>query len=245
MQEDEFHLCTETGDRMKPDGLLSTAQALRYWELRQQALSHNLANADTHGFKAERVFARLVDEKLVEPEQMTDLTAGSLTETGSPLDLAIQGPGFFVVDTAAGERLTRGGAIEVDETGQLVIAQGHALLGEWGPITVPEGRIEIDATGTVRVEGREIERLRIETAPTATRMDREAAGLFVPGEERTVLEPIDRRVRQGFLEESNVSTIESMVEMIDVQRSFAAVQNGVRVIDGVLETIANRIGRAD
>lgn len=231
---------------MKPDGLLSAAHALRYWELRQQALAHNLANADTRGFKGERVFARLLGETQVAPEAATDLTPGTLTETRAPLDLAIEGAGFFVVETPEGERLTRGGTFEIDETGTLVTERGHAVLGERGRITVPEdARIEIDAMGAVLVDGREIGVLRVETVPAGARLEREAAGLFVPGAERIELAADERRVRQGYLEESNVNTIESMVEMINVQRSFAAVQNGVRVIDGMLDTIANRIGRVD
>lgn len=228
---------------MPMDGLRAAAQALRYWEVRQQVVSHNLANVDTKAFKAERVFARLLDENLVTAESATNFAPGTLTRTGNALDVALEGPGFFVVDTPAGERLTRGGAFRLDERGMLVDAGGRPVLGENGPMVLPPGQIEIDARGTVRVEGVEIGRLRLEAMPAGAPLVREGDGLFVPADERIALDPETRPVRQGFLEESNVSAIESLVEMITVQRNFAAVQNGMRVLDGVMNTIANEIGR--
>lgn len=228
---------------MRPDGLLAAAKALRYWEDRQQVLAHNLANADTPGFKAERVFARLIEGEGVVARTATDQSQGTLTPTGRPLDLAIDGPGFFVVDTPDGDRLTRGGAMHVDDVGRLVTAAGHPLLGEQGPIVVPPGAVEIDASGTVSVDGREVARLRMEAVPADVSLVRESGGLYRPDALRMPLDASQRRVRQGHLEESNVSPIESLVDMITVQRSFAAVQNSVRVMDDVMGTIANDLGR--
>src|SRR5690606_30697607 len=80
------------GAPMISDGLLAAARALRYWETRQQVLAHNLANVDTPGFKGERVFARLVEDRLVEAHSATDMSTGPLSPTGRPLDLALEGP---------------------------------------------------------------------------------------------------------------------------------------------------------
>jgi flagellar basal-body rod protein FlgG len=228
---------------MKPYGLYTAAHALRYWESRQQVAAHNLANVDTRGFKGERVFARLLGESYVAAETGTDYRPGSLTPTGGPLDLAFEGEGFFVVETPAGERLTRGGALRLDEVGQLVDQSGNAILGERGPIIVPPGKVEIDRLGVVRVDGGEVGRLRVEGVAPGVQLERDEAGRFVPDPTRTSLPFAERRVAQGHLEESNVNAIESMVELITVQRNFASVQNSVRVIDGVMDTIANQIGR--
>lgn len=228
---------------MIPGGLRSAAAALRYWEDRQQIVANNLANANTHGFKAERVFARLVGENLVAADTATDLTQGNLTSTGRPLDLALEGPGFFVIETADGERLIRGGAMHVDDAGRIVTARGEPLLGDDGPIVIPPGAVEIAADGEVRVEGRSVGRLRVEDVPPDATLAHAGAGRFLTDAARVPVDPDARQVRQGRLEESNVNPIESLVEMITVQRSFAAVQRSVRVIDEVMGTIANRIGK--
>lgn len=228
---------------MKPYGLNIAARALHYWEDRQQVAAHNLANVDTRGFKGERVFARMIGDALVTAEAATDDRPGTLTQTGNPLDLAFNGPGYFVVRTPEGERLTRGGAFTLDETGRIVDPSGNPLLGEEGEIVLPTGQVEVDARGVVRVDGVEVERLRIEVVAPGTQLERDAAGRFLPDPSRASLPEDERKVRQGFLEESNVNAIESMVELITIQRSFAAVQNSVRVIDGVMDTIANQIGR--
>lgn len=228
---------------MKPYGLYTAAHALHYWENRQKVAAHNLANVETSGFKAERVFARLIEESYVAAETETDFSEGKLTPTGRTLDLALEGPGFFVIETDLGERLIRGGSLRLDEIGRIVDPSGNPLLGERGEIFVPAGNLDIDAEGIVTVDGQEIDRIRVETVPPGTEMIREGAGRFLADVEPTPIAPIERRVRQGYLEESNVSAIESMVELIDIQRSFAAVQRTVLVNDGVLDTIVNQIGR--
>src|SRR5205085_4652182 len=93
-----------------PNGLSSAASALRYWERRQEIATNNLANTSTDGFKGERVFAKMLGDALPVAQTATDLRAGTLRQTGNPLDLAIPGQGFFVVDTPNGQRFTRGGA---------------------------------------------------------------------------------------------------------------------------------------
>jgi flagellar basal-body rod protein FlgF len=118
---------------MKTDGIASAASALRYWERRQEVASNNLANASTTGFKAERIFARLMGESLPVPDGMTDLREGEISATGNPLDLALHGDSFFVVGTPQGERFTRGGSFGVDARGFLVDGDGNQALGEKGP----------------------------------------------------------------------------------------------------------------
>ncbi|HEY8470463.1 MAG TPA: flagellar hook basal-body protein [Longimicrobiales bacterium] len=228
---------------MNTEPLRRAAQALYYWERRQEVLANNLANAETDGFKGMRVFGRLVQDALLAPETATDFRQGTLTPTGGPLDLAIEGDGFFVVQTPAGERLSRGGALRLDEAGRLVDGAGRPLLGEDGPIVVPPGTVQIDAGGTVRVDGTEVGRLRVERLPEGAEPQRDAGTLFVPGPVRVPVPEGERHVRQGFVERSNVDPLDSLVEMITVQRSYAAIERGIRVMDGVLERIANDIGR--
>jgi flagellar basal body rod protein FlgG len=231
---------------MKPPGLVAATQALRYWERRQEVVSNNLANADTTGFKGERVFASLLQGSqgsVVAPQRATDYRSGALTTTDAPLDLALEGDGFFVVRTPAGERLTRGGSFRLDANGMVTDLEGNALLGDGGPITVPPGKIEIRKDGVVRVEGKEVGRLRVETVPPGTQLQHDAGTRFLPDPTRTAMDPAARRVRQGTLEASNVDSVGSLVDLINIQRSYAAVQSTVKTFDGVMGTIANEIGK--
>jgi flagellar basal body rod protein FlgG len=230
---------------MGPGKLRDAASALRYWELRQQVAANNLANAETPGFKTERVFAHLLDNATVSIGAETDLRAGSLRPTGGPLDLALAGDThFLVVATPNGERLTRGGALRLGDDGRIVDAGGHAVLGDDGPIVVPDGAtLTVDKDGTVRGNGAALGRLRVETVADAQALQHEAGGLWRVDGPRRRVDGDDRGVQQGVLETSNTSTLDSMVELITIQRAYAATQGGVRALDGMLDAIANRIGR--
>lgn len=225
------------------NGMIRAANALHYWERRQEIAANNLANAETSGYKAERVFARLIGDAIPAADTATDLTAGALKETGSPLDFALGGDGYLVVDTPAGERLTRSGSFTLDADGRIVDAHGNALLGEGGPLVVGEGRIEVDGAGIIEVEGREVGRLRVETVPPGAEMVHEGGTLFIPPAGRAAQALEQRRVHQGFLENSNVSTIDSLVDMISIQRNYAAVQRAIVTLDGIRDTISNQLGR--
>lgn len=228
---------------MPINGFSSAAAALRYWERRQEVSANNLANSETHGFKAERVFGRMIDDLLPVADTVTDYGAGTLRPTGGALDLAMDGPGFFVVDTANGERYTRGGSFRLDNAGQVVDANGNALLGEGGPIVAAGADLQIDREGVVRADGAEVGRLRVVRHPEGARFAHEGANLFVPAGAEEPMDPNARTVRQGMLEESNVNTMNSMVDMISVQRAYASVQKAMVVMDEVRHTISNDIGK--
>lgn len=251
----------------RPTGLTSAAGALRYWERRQELVANNLANVSTDGFKGDRGFARLVGAGTVGEstavQSAVDLSAGSLRETHNPLDVALQSDGFFVVQpppapgaagrTAAGpgaapERWTRAGSFQLDANHQLVTADGSAVLGTAGPITVPPNTtVSVAADGTVRASGpsgdRPIGQLRIERAPAGASLAHDGATRFVPDVARQSVPPGDRRVRQGFLEESNVTPVGALVDMIAVQRAYASVQKAVTTIDAVRGLATSELGK--
>lgn len=219
------------------------ARALRYWEARQANVSNNLANSTTPGFKAERVFARLLDDATVTAEGATDLTAGTLARTDRPLDVAVTGDGFLVVDTPEGHRWRRGGSLSLDTTGTLVDAAGHPVLGESGPIVLPPGAVEITDGGIVRVDGEDVDRLRLERTDDPTSLARAGGNLWMTDAPGSPVPPEEVSVRQGHLEESNVDPVGAMVEMIEIQRAYQAVQRSMQTHDGVMETITTQIGR--
>ncbi len=226
------------------NGMIRAARALHYWETRQQAVANNLANVNTDGFKGERVFARMLQDSAPIPDAATDFTPGTLRQTGNPLDLALEGEGFFVVETGGGERLSRGGAFQLDHEGRITDSAGNPLLGETGTITVAAGgAIEVDREGTVRVDGQAVDRLRLEGVPPGTRLQHDAGTLFLPDAAREPLDPATRPVRQGAIEESNVSSIGALVDMITIQRAYSSVQRAVTTLDSIRATISTDIAK--
>lgn len=193
-------------------------------------VTHNLANANTPGYKAERlIFVRrpetdpmAEDSFSHDPVVLIDHSPGTLQKTGNPLDVAIQGEGYFVIETKDGERYTRNGSFTLNQNGELITLSGDAVLGEGGRITISGKKIEISNTGAVSADGSEVGRLKIVDFKKKDALVKRGAGLFEAsgGAEQAALE--NPEVRAGYLETSNVQAVKEMIEMIDIQRSFEA-----------------------
>jgi flagellar basal-body rod protein FlgF len=261
-----------------PSPIGATGQALRVLELRQQVSAHNLANSSTPGFRADRVFT-LAGAEGGGPvaEQARTITPGPVSPTSRPLDLALEGEGFFVVSTPDGERLTRQGSFHLDADRRLVDTAGNPVQGQGGDLILPPGEPVFDATGGLHVDGVRIDALRIERpvhltpAPDApggpapeegaaaapdgelqagvgrrlaeATLLHEAGGLLALPE-GVGLEPVGTlRLHQGALEASNVEPVLAMTDMIEIQRSYATLQRSMHVLDGVLDKVANNLGR--
>jgi len=239
----------------QPTGMDVAAAALRYWEQRQNIASSNIANVSTDGFKAERAFAQLMgDGASPVIRAATDLSAGPMSATGAPLDLAVQGAGFFVVQTANGERLTRGGPMQIDARHQLVDRSGDPALGQAdaaggtaGPITIPPGTatLTIDAGGAVIADGKQVARLRLEQAQPGSQLQHNTNGHFIPAASMASVPVALRTVRQGMIEQSNVSSVGSMVDMIAIQRAYANVQQIMTAMDAARGIATTEIGKPD
>ncbi|MBV9772958.1 MAG: flagellar hook-basal body complex protein [Gemmatimonadetes bacterium] len=227
----------------RPNGMSSAAASLRYWERRQEIAANNMANVNTDGFKGERVFARLLNGAFPAADSATDMRAGTLRPTGAPLDLALDGDAFLVVNTPRGERLSRGGSFRLDGAGQLLDPSGNPLQGEGGPIVVPDGaELKIQADGRVLAGDKEVGRLRLESVPAGTRLQHDEGSLFVPAGNQPLAAGV-APVRQGFLEDSNVGAVGEMVDMISVQRSYASVQKAMVTMDEIRGTISRELGK--
>lgn len=219
------------------------ASALTYWERRQEVTANNLANADTHGFKAQKAFARMVGDAMLTVSTATNAEVGSLKQTDNPLDLALGAQGYFVVQTPQGERFTRSGSFRLDTEGRLVDQRGNPVLGDAGPLQIPPGSVAVDTAGVIAVNGKEVGRLRIESVPAGTALAHEGGTLFVPDGTQTPVALENRSVQQGFLEDSNVNTVGSMVDLISIQRNYAAVQRTMTTLDGIRHTISTELGK--
>jgi len=223
----------------------SAASALRYWERKQEVVANNLANVSTDGFKAQRVFARLLDNMRPAAETSSDLSTGTLKQTGNAMDVGIEGTGFLVVATTNGERYIRGGTLRLDEKHHLVDVNGRTLLGEKKnePITLGDGPVEINKNGDVKQNGQVVDRLRMEGPPKDGELQREGETLWIPPASKQVVATDARSIRQGFLEESNVNSMGALVDMVAIQRAYASVQKAIIEMDHTNETVVNQLAR--
>jgi flagellar basal body rod protein FlgG len=221
----------------------SATSALRYWERKQEVVANNLANVSTTGFKSQRVFARLLDGMRPVAEAQSDLSTGTLKQTGNVMDVALDGPGFFVVNTPNGERYTRGGSLSVDPKHFLVDANGNQMLGTKGPMKLTDDPIQISADGEVTQNGVMVDTLRVESTPAGTEPVREGDALWVPGATKQVIAPKDRAVKQGYTEESNVNSMSALIDMVSVQRSYTSVEKAITTMDASNETIVNQLAK--
>jgi flagellar basal-body rod protein FlgF/flagellar basal-body rod protein FlgG len=172
-----------------------------------------------------------------------DMTAGSLEATGNPLDVGIEGSGFFAVQTAGGTRYTRNGSFQVNSKGVLVTAAGDPVLGDpaLGPnavIDVPPGKVSIASDGTLSVNGVVAGTIQpFEFAP-GTRLTSEGGTLFA-APEGSAKPAQQSTLRQGALESSNVNSIGAVVTLIGVQRQAEMMQRAMSLFDTEFNQIAS------
>ena len=215
-------------------------------ERQMDVVANNVANINTNGFKADR---SLFEEYLRSPAHednfqrsdrrvsfvqdrasFHDFAAGNTEQTKNPLDVSIDGRGFIAVQTPAGERYTRDGGLQINNLGQLVTAGGNPVLGTSGPIVFQptDKQINIASDGNVTViEGTgRIDsvrgKLRIVSFADAQKLVKEGSNLYSAGQGAPQPD-ITSRVRQGFIEKSNVNSVTEMSRMIEITRTYTQI----------------------
>lgn len=209
-------------------------------------LANNIANASTVGFRRDgQIFSEFVNATPGEPSisqtriggRVIDNTRGEFVQTGGAFDIAIEGEGYFVVQTPQGERLTRAGAFQTNEAGSLTTAEGHLLHGAGaGTIDIPAGaqNIIIAPDGVVSANGAVIGAVRI-VMSDQFRLVREGSTLFRSDADLVDVAP---SLRQGFLESSNVKPVLELSRLIEVQRAF---EIGQQLLSGESERIERAV----
>jgi flagellar basal-body rod protein FlgF len=220
-------------------GLYSGVAAMRASEKRLEAIAANLANLDTPAYKrtgsASQAFAIEGDPRghaQVATRHTIDFTQGVLDRTGNALDLALEGEGFFAVESPDGEVYTRDGSFHLDEQGVLQTKDGHPVAweGARGTIAAVGEAITIDGSGQVRQGSNEVGRIKLVDFADAQRLTRDSRGSWHAPEDLETRAPAGL-VHQGALERSNASSIDELVAMIRVQRSFESAAGLLRSID--------------
>lgn len=201
-----------------------------------EVVSHNLANASTLGFKRELLSnwqlsppANLLG---AQPEaaqyvdvRSWDFNQGSIHETGKDTDLAIQGPGFFKVQTPLGHRYTRNGNFRLSPDSQLVTQEGYLVMGKNGPITLDslDKEFTFDAEGGIHLDKNLGDQILVVDFPNPQDLRPGGQTYLIPGPQAGgELEARDARVLQGNIEESNVDLVAESVALIDIQRRYEA-----------------------
>ncbi len=196
-------------------------------------IATNLANLETAGFKAENMIFAETLEKTADGEILSlvhdvgfvrDLSEGPMVGTQSPLDLAISGQGYFVIDTPDGERYTRHGVFQLDDLGQIVTTEGNPVLNSGGaPITVPleTGTITITRDGTVSADAEEIGQIKLVGFENPQALSKVGSGLYKAIDQSPTPDP-ESEVLQGMVESSNVKGVVEMTRMVDTVRSYQA-----------------------
>jgi len=198
-------------------------------------VANNIANAATTGFRQEGVVFSEYVKRVEGGESLSMATAavrntsmlqGTLTQTGGSLDLAIEGNGFFLIETAQGERLTRSGHFTSSAEGELVTADGNRVLDIGGaPVFLPPDAVDLSvaADGTMSAGGVPLAQIGLVQPVDVLGMIRESGVLFRAD---AGVEPADTgRILQGFLESSNVDPISQIARMIEVQRAYEMGQS--------------------
>ena len=219
-----------------------------------QSVAHNLANMSTTGFRREGVifseFVKTLDGAEPSLSMATantreiDLSQGSLTQTGGTFDFAIQGDGFFLIETPQGPRLSRAGSFTPSAEGELVTADGNRVLDNGGaPIFVPPDArsISLAADGTLSADGKPLSQVGLWQPTDPLDLIHEAGTLF-KAEKGT--EPVEGgMILQGYLEDSNVNPVLEITRMIEVQRAYELGQTFLDREDQRIRGVIQTLGR--
>ncbi len=217
-----------------------------------RTVAQNVANANTVGYRREAVvFSEYVKEAGAESLSMAtagahfvDTTQGALQSTGGTFDLAIEGDGYFRIETGEGERLTRAGAFSLNEQRELVTPEGYRVLSTDGaPIAIPAGAtdVAIAGDGTISSGEQVLATVGVATAnPVGLR--REGDNLF---RATNGTEPATGyKVAQGFLEQSNVNTVTEIARLIEVQRAYELGQGLMEREHDRMTSMIQTLGRS-
>lgn len=240
------------------DSIYSLLSAMKGQQRQMSAVSNNLANVNTTGYKADEVvfreyYSEFIGQDLESEEEMfasdgfispfsrggtsfvmpdhvsPSMKQGMFKHTNNPFDFSIQTEGFFVVETPQGARYTRNGQFLKDAEGFLITNAGHRVMGKEGPLKVEGQEFSVGRDGSVMIDGQEVGFFKIVNFEEPGRLTKLGNSYWVPGSDAQKPIDIDRPViHQGTLEGSNVEVVQEMVKMIGVNRSYEASQKAMK-----------------
>lgn len=251
-------------------GLYTAATGMNVQTKKMDVIANDMANVNTTGYKKDVTVISSFGEVLTKrindmqnnvpnnkdigtmslgakvDEVYTQFTQGSVVATGNQTNVAIQGDGFFVVDTPAGEAYTRDGSFTVNQYGDLVTSEGYSIRGTEGPIQLGEeflsegGELVIKTNGEVYLSGNYIDQLQLVNFDNTRSLTKLDDNLFQSTGER---QEFTGSIIQGYLETSNVNSVTAMVDMITVSRAYEANQKALQTHDTLLGKAVNDLAK--
>ena len=227
---------------------------------RLDVISNNLANVNTPGYKKDKMSfegllagtvnppavpqGKTADPILQKENIYIDYASGPTSQSGNPLDLALDGDGFFAVTTPEGTAYTRQGNFRKSADGTLVTVDGYPVQGSGGSaIRIQGSHVEIDAKGGVTVDGTQAGAISVLDFEKPYTMTKVGNALFVAADPQAAPQSGKAQIQQGFLEGSNVESISEMVQLIETNRYFEACAKVIKGFDDMAAKAANELGR--
>lgn len=220
-------------------------------------VANNIANADTAGFKVEDMLTRTDTAAPAKTAGLSspvafvmddgvarDFRQGALTQTGAPLDLAIDGKGFFTVQTAAGPRYTRDGRFKLDSTGKIVTQEGDAVQGSGGDIVLDpqKGPVSISETGVISQQGQKVGQIDLVSFDDLGALSKDGNNLLRNTSNVQPQPATSAKLRQGMLEGSNVQTLTQITRLIQLNRAYESITNMMSQTSDLSRRSIQRLG---
>ncbi len=236
------------------NGIFSTFSGKVAAERKLDIVANNMANAFTAGFKASRpVYNGSTLDADTDPDQVNQtyvnipdtyvhFSDGPLVATGSPLDVAITGSGFFVVSTPSGNMYTRAGQFTLDKDKKLVTQNGNPVMGNGGEITINGSNINIGVDGSISVDGAVVDKIKVVDFSDKSSLKNFGQNLFVNVNTANGETTADKAtVKQGYYEGSNVETMKEMVDMVNAMRAYEAYTKADQAVDDSLGKLIDTV----
>ncbi len=248
-------------DASMNNGIYTAYSGLRAQVDALDLVANNLANANTTGFKEEIAYFYALDPRAEDSTSSNDLsgtinrsvgvrgalnaTEGSITQTHRDLDIAIDGNGLLAVQTPRGVRYTRNGNLKLNEKGLLCASEGSPILGSKGkPIALGTGRIQIGEDGSVLLNDQKVDSMKVVTFNDLKNLVREGNSLFLIPEGKDQEKISNAKVKSGYLEQSNVNPVSSIVRMVEILRQFESIQKTINLVMNEINTKSiEKLGR--
>lgn len=234
------------------DAITATQLAMDMDQLKFQSISQNIANMNTPGFKRQVLENIGFDEHLQpdmshlinQAQSLQINTQAPLSQTHNPNDLALTGNGYFQVQNDQGIFYTRRGDFQVNAHGELATATGETLLSNGGTIKVNDNAFTVDTRGALFIDHNKVDQLNIMQFKQPEQLHYVGNGLYQSEESPTPCDS-NTRILQGFIEQSNVKSIDEMMDMVKTSRHFEANQRIMRTADNLLATAINQLGESN